>query len=117
MLRGRKSHYTGQGFRALCDRGKEVSLLAEAFNIQCYNELKLGTGNGTRLIPSTGFIGTRYALDLFPQHRVKLYGFTWQGWAGHPWDREFQWLSACSRVILPPGASSRAQAREEIPSP
>ena len=45
--------------------------------------------------PSTGFVALAWYLDaLAPGWRVVLHGFTFEGWEGHPWRREREWVEA-----------------------
>lgn len=99
-LTGKKKHYTQQGILTFTRMGKEVSVLPPEFSLECYRDLGLTTNAKSHLMPSTGFIGIKYALGLPGRHQIKLYGFTWQGWSGHPWDTEFQWLSDCHRITI-----------------
>jgi hypothetical protein len=40
------------------------------------------------LTPSTGYVAIQYYLQQ--GRTLTLYGFTWQGWSGHDWDREMK---------------------------
>src|SRR5699024_932877 len=100
-LKGRKPHYTQQAFNVFGEYGKEVSLLPKQFNSQCYKALGLQPEDKIEIMPSTGFMGITYILEAFSQCQIRLYGFTWEGWSGHPWEKEYQWLSACERILLP----------------
>ena len=45
--------------------------------------------------PSTGFVALAWYLDaLAPGWRVVLHGFTFEGWEGHPWRCEREWVEA-----------------------
>ncbi|MCY4305124.1 MAG: hypothetical protein OXC62_10175 [Aestuariivita sp.] len=58
-------------------------------------------------VPSTGFLALCYALaqpetQHFPLH---IFGFTWQGWAGHPWAAERQHILTVAdrgRIVIHP---------------
>lgn len=99
-LRRKKQHYTNRGILELSRLGKEVSVLPRHLERECYKDLGIERNSSPRLIPSTGFLGIKYALTLADDARIKLYGFTWQGWNGHPWQAEYEWLSECDRVTV-----------------
>lgn len=51
-------------------------------------------------MPSSGFLSLMYIVtdDRFRDHDINLFGFTFQGWDGHPWRYEKQVLERLSRV-------------------
>lgn len=44
--------------------------------------------DGARIEPSTGFLTITYAFWCNPAVTLHLFGFTHQGWDGHPWEAE-----------------------------
>jgi hypothetical protein len=57
--------------------------------------------------PSTGALAMAWALadPRFREHRVVLVGFRFEGWEGHPWRAERQWVDEhvrSGRVVLHP---------------
>ncbi len=44
--------------------------------------------------PSNGYLFTRYLVDSlrYSEHQIILVGFSWEGWAGHPWKFEKKYL-------------------------
>ena len=48
-----------------------------------------------KFVPSTGFLGIIYALTLLDEinfESIILYGFSHQGWKGHKWGKEKNYL-------------------------
>lgn len=98
---GKNKIYVKLGIKSLTRLGKEVSLCPPELGLSCYKELGLPTNCKSETIPSTGFLAIKYVLNLYPEEQIRLYGFTWQGWSGHPWQAEYDWLSSCERILLP----------------
>lgn len=42
--------------------------------------------------PSTGFIATYFYSKLFPERKIYLHNFTFEGWDGHNWSLEAQYI-------------------------
>lgn len=38
--------------------------------------------------PSTGLLAIYYILEYYPNHKIFLHNFTYQGWKGHNWNKE-----------------------------
>lgn len=51
-------------------------------------------------IPSTGFMAVHYLLSVLSAKSVTLIGFSWQGWEGHPWEKERQVLEKWAKQGL-----------------
>jgi hypothetical protein len=55
------------------------------------------------LVPSTGALALTHCLSHFPQSEIVLTGFSFEGWAGHPWlaeRRHLLNLAKAGRVTL-----------------
>ncbi|QWK79080.1 glycosyltransferase family 29 protein [Ochrobactrum sp. BTU1] len=48
---------------------------------------------------STGALILAYLVRAYPKSSISLYGFSYEGWPGHPWEQEKKWASSCSNVI------------------
>jgi hypothetical protein len=52
-------------------------------------------------MPSTGIVVLQYLLKAHPNSRITTYGFSHEGWSGHPWEAEkalFDNLIQCGRI-------------------
>jgi hypothetical protein len=49
-------------------------------------------------VASTGALVLAYIISAFPKSQIRLYGFTHQGWDGHPWSAEATWISTLPNV-------------------
>ena len=94
-LKGRKSDWTAEAISVFGRHGKEVSVLPLQFYEECCAELGIAEGDRRRLFPSTGFIGIRYAIEIYPapEWQIDLYGFSWEGWKRHAWSGERAWIA------------------------
>lgn len=57
-------------------------------------------------VPSTGAQTLSYIVRAWPKAKVSLFGFSHEGWAGHPWDLEATWIKGLSNVIYGNSISS-----------
>lgn len=76
------------------------------FYLRCIGKLyALADAGTTVLMPSAGFLATHYVLEEQTDAEIFLIGFTFKGWAGHPWQLEennIQSLQANGRLRLLP---------------
>lgn len=69
--------------------------------------------------PSTGFVALLwYLTTLPPEARIRLHGFTFEGWSGHPWARERERVAAEVRagrveLVAPDAAAVRPATPRE----
>lgn len=93
-LRGRKSDWTRQASALFEGAGKPVTIMSTQFYVECCEILGIAEAERRRLFPSSGFIGFRYGLQKFPapEWSIDILGFTWEGWAKHPWKAEREWI-------------------------
>jgi hypothetical protein len=94
--KGRKADWTADAIAVFGAAGKPVTVLPTQFYEACCEELGISPDKRTTLFPSTGLIGIRYALYELaaPPDAIGLYGFSWQGWKRHDWQRERAWADA-----------------------
>ncbi len=94
--KGRRADWTMRAIDQFGRAGKEILILPPDFYEECCDELGISPSDRRRVFPSTGFIGIRYALTLWPtaDNRYKLFGFSWEGWKRHSWDVEREWIGA-----------------------
>lgn len=69
-----------------------VTFLSENFYLSCCNLLEINKYELNSRIPSTGFLAICYYLQNFPNHKIYIHGFSWEGWNGHSWDKEKQMI-------------------------
>lgn len=60
-------------------------------------------GASPHQIPSSGFLALFYLLHTLDNLKVTLYGFTHEGWNGHPWAAERAYVGANRSWIQVPG--------------
>ncbi|MFC5990723.1 glycosyltransferase family 29 protein [Limoniibacter endophyticus] len=95
-LKGRRADWTMQTIQVIGKAGKEIRIMPPQFYLDSCQELGLDEKAMHSVVPSTGFLGIRYAIDRFPaqEWRIRLCGFTWEGWKRHAWDGERAWVQA-----------------------
>jgi hypothetical protein len=95
-LKGRKSDWTAETLEMCKKAGKEALVLPPDFYEESCAELGISQSDRSRVFPSTGFLGIRYALGELAgsPDEIELYGFCWQGWKRHDWDKEHAWVKA-----------------------
>lgn len=49
---------------------------------------------------STGAVVLAYLRRAYPISNVFLYGFSHEGWPGHPWDAEAKWMQSLPKVTI-----------------
>lgn len=49
-------------------------------------------------MPSSGILAIDRLLDIYPGHKIDLYGFNHTGWPFHPWKAEKKLVNALKRV-------------------
>lgn len=98
-LKGQKEHWTIEAVRTFVDHGKGVEILAEQIVLESYRELGLPL-SAQPAMPSTGFVGIKHLLSMFPEQEIHLFGFTWHGWSGHPWEKEKAWLLSHPQICV-----------------
>jgi hypothetical protein len=54
----------------------------------------IALGASPHVIPSTGALTLYYLLGRFPAAAIRLFGFTHEGWNGHAWSAEREWMAA-----------------------
>lgn len=56
--------------------------------------------NGARRehMASTGSLVLAYLVRVWPRSKITLFGFTHEGWAGHPWEAEARWVASLRNV-------------------
>ena len=51
--------------------------------------------------PSSGLVAIKYFMNKFPDHKIKLFNFSWEGWSGHNFNLEqklcYEWSK--SKII------------------
>ena len=101
--KGRKADWTAEAIAMFGAAGKEITVLPAEFYEACCEELEISADERTTLFPSTGLIGIRYALHELgaPPAAISLYGFSWQGWKRHAWDRERAWVETKLGRVMP----------------
>lgn len=61
----------------------------EPFYWNCLRKLKYLTESlDPTMIPSAGFMALIYIVERYKTAKVKLIGFSFEGWRGHPWKTE-----------------------------
>ncbi|MBJ7533553.1 hypothetical protein JDN40_05470 [Rhodomicrobium vannielii ATCC 17100] len=96
-LKGRRLHWTFDAIEEFLRQGKSIEVLPEHTVLECYSVLGLPIEPQVQA-PSTGFIGVYHLLKVFPETEIRLYGFSWEGWAGHLWERERRWMASHPRL-------------------
>jgi hypothetical protein len=93
-LKGRKADWTAETLQMCREAGKEVLVLPPEFYEESCAELSIAPAERSRVFPSTGFLGIRYALANFPapEWRIEIRGFGWTGWKRHDWESEKKWV-------------------------
>ncbi|WP_163267855.1 glycosyltransferase family 29 protein [Chelativorans alearense] len=93
-LKGRRADWTERAIEVFGAAGKEVAILPPVFYEECCAELGIAAGERSRIFPSTGFLAIVYATRKFSQDewRIRLFGFGWEGWKRHDWEREKMWV-------------------------
>jgi hypothetical protein len=79
-------------------RTKPVMVFSSAHYELCCEELGIFSEARRRLFPSSGFLAVSWLMREFPDARLDLFGFTFQGWKRHPWQRERQALHSYSNI-------------------
>lgn len=49
---------------------------------------------------STGALVLAYIISAYPNSEVRLYGFSHEGWYGHPWKAESRWVRSLPKVTV-----------------
>ncbi len=79
----------------LCTPERAVDILGAAVHERACRALGLTPDGADERRPSTGFVALHHHLVARgPRGRTLLYGFTFEGWEGHPWQREREWIAA-----------------------
>jgi hypothetical protein len=93
-LKGRRTDWTWRIIEVFGELGKSVTILPVTFYEESCDDLGLELAQRYKVFPSTGYLGTRYALDRFPapEWRIELLGFSWAGWKRHDWAGEEDWM-------------------------
>lgn len=91
-LRGRRADWTLEAVYAMGMAGKEVRIMPPSFYEEGCAELGISPDRMHNLFPSTGYLGLRYVFNEFPDHRVEICGFSWEGWKRHAWADERGWV-------------------------
>lgn len=50
-------------------------------------------------VPSTGAQALAYIVRVWPKANVSLFGFSHEGWSGHPWEAEAAWIKNLPNVV------------------
>ncbi|BCX47854.1 urease accessory protein [Haloferula helveola] len=80
--------------------GKPVRCLTTREYRAALRDLRTG---GENPCPSTGYLGIHHFLTRLsvPDDRITICGFSFEGWRGHQWDLEKNWLRArCRRYDI-----------------
>jgi hypothetical protein len=48
---------------------------------------------------STGALIAYYLVSAFPRSAIHLFGFTHEGWPGHPWEAERRWMQSRDNIF------------------
>jgi hypothetical protein len=93
-LKGRRADWTWRAIEVFGDLSKPVTVLSPRFYEESCQELGFNPEQRHKVFPSTGYLGTRYALRRFPapDWRIALVGFSWAGWKRHDWGGEEAWM-------------------------
>ena len=78
--------------KKLTSNEKKVKILPYDFNFSCYKELEKSHLKNFKRMPSTGFVGIYFFYKKYPDSNIEIYGFNWQGWNGHYWEEEQEWV-------------------------
>lgn len=99
VIHKRKKDITNEIKEILSLKNKNFFGLSYELNALCYRELmkyeKKSKLTKQKFVPSTGFLGIIYALTLLDEinfESIILYGFSHQGWKGHKWGKEKNYL-------------------------
>jgi hypothetical protein len=85
-------------------RGRPATFMGDEIN----REIRLilsAIADAPAETPSTGATALLYLLRTYPGCTVTLFGFTHQGWGGHPWRAEAAWIETLTnegKVIRAP---------------
>lgn len=106
--------HTAEAVARLHGAGKRVVIMpAREFAASCD---RIGTDLRVGMAPpSTGYLATRYFVDTLGAAgcRIEAYGFGFEGYHGHAWDRERRWFQRLvrdGRLALMPLAGEVAAA-------
>lgn len=102
-LRGRKADWTIQAVEAFGKAGKPIRIMPPSFYEEGCGELSIPREQMRTVFPSTGYLGLRHVFNHFPDHRIEICGFSWEGWKRHAWSNERGWVEnkmAGGRLIM-----------------
>ncbi len=95
---GATSHLTEELKGWIETAGKPVEVVSKALYLQTFISLKLPWRDLNRCWLSSGILATAHALAHADENdRIEIYGFSWQGWEGHPWASEKAWYVAAQQ--------------------
>ena len=81
--------------RRLLERAGHAVLGVDVDEYRAAQDALVGRGTAGEPYPSTGFIAiVRTVARASDDERVELFGFTFEGWRGHSWDAEREWVLA-----------------------
>lgn len=69
-----------------------VTVLSHHFYLQCCKLLNIQEDELKDKVPSTGFMAILHYLNTQPDSPIYIHGFSWQGWEGHDWDSEKNYI-------------------------
>lgn len=94
-LAGRRADWTEKTVRQFETAGKEVHMLSADFYEESCDDLGIGKADRSKVFPSTGFLGIRYAMAHYPKPNwtIEIAGFAWTGWKRHDWAAERRWVN------------------------
>ena len=90
-LRGRRADWTLPALEAYGQAGKQIRIMPPSFYEDGCAELGISREQMRTVFPSTGYLGLRHIINHFPDHRIEICGFSWEGWKRHAWADERGW--------------------------
>lgn len=102
-------NYAGEAADRFARLGKAVETLPVATFVAAADIIGWRTITADMPAPSTGLLTLVWLLGTFAHAEIHAFGFTFEGWHGHAWDRErafFAATAATGRLTLVPSASA-----------
>jgi hypothetical protein len=98
-LRGQRWEST-QAMLEVFGRTKPVTVFPVDHYERCCEELGIFSESKKQVFPSSGFLATSWLMRKFPNAKINLFGFSFQGWKRHAWERERQALQSGSNIFF-----------------
>ena len=93
-LKGRRADWTKEAIYYFGNADKQIRIMPTQMYFDVCAELEIKPEQMKRVFPSTGFFGIWLMLQthLAEDWRIKLCGFSWEGWKRHDWTGERDWI-------------------------